>query len=460
MIVTFYNHGTGKAENSINYLLSSKDHTGKLRDVKPDVIKGDAETSIEVINGISRKHKYSSGSINFRNNEKPTKQQIKKIIENFEYVTTGRMPDRVCFFWVLHEDKGNIELHFVAANTDLITGKQIIINPPGFHSQQLINDFQAHWNDELGYDQVVPDPLKASFSALDMKSKGPIAGEGEKQVSNKEYKTKISQVIATKIRSGRINNRDELVNYLEEKGFKIETNSIKGKELKTCIKIERIVSDKNGKAKTQWLTLKGPVFHKNADYKQLVKQADQMTINQKLTPEKRIEILTRLRDGIDYREQFYKKALVIKQRKSTFKIPAKYNIGAKDNVKLPKIDNNKGPKVEVPESSVNKKSNDYVSKNIPNIMNEKSNKGSQNTSNSASSGTPAGNGSIESLNISISSLKNNMTALIVQLSQAPPEKKATIERQINQLKMQILQLQLRLAEAKKAEWNRGNKLSH
>jgi len=39
----------------------------------------------------------------------------------------------------------------------------------GKNTQQLAKDFQAIWNDKLGFSQVIEDPLKAVFSQFDKK---------------------------------------------------------------------------------------------------------------------------------------------------------------------------------------------------------------------------------------------------------------------------------------------------
>ena len=43
MLSKIFNSGTSKGQSPVNYLLGDKDHTGKIRSVKPEVISGDPE---------------------------------------------------------------------------------------------------------------------------------------------------------------------------------------------------------------------------------------------------------------------------------------------------------------------------------------------------------------------------------------------------------------------------------
>ena len=74
MIVRIFKSGTSSGEAPVNYLLSMKDHTGQPRDVAPEVLEGHPATTIAVINNIHRKHRYVSGVIAFRDDEKPTRE--------------------------------------------------------------------------------------------------------------------------------------------------------------------------------------------------------------------------------------------------------------------------------------------------------------------------------------------------------------------------------------------------
>lgn len=79
-----FDTGKGKASSAINYLIGDKDHTGKIRSVKPEIIAGDAKITEQLIDSCTRELKYKSGVVAFGNHEKPTQEQIEKVIFNFE----------------------------------------------------------------------------------------------------------------------------------------------------------------------------------------------------------------------------------------------------------------------------------------------------------------------------------------------------------------------------------------
>jgi len=124
MIVQFFNHGKGKSKSAIGYLLSAKDSEGKVRNPPPEIFYGDKKLTANLIDNNPNEFKYTSGVIAFRDNEKPTNAQLKQIVKAFyEAFAPGLGPDRVNMFIVKHQDKGNIELHFLIPRLDMKTMK-------------------------------------------------------------------------------------------------------------------------------------------------------------------------------------------------------------------------------------------------------------------------------------------------------------------------------------------------
>ena len=87
MIVKFFKHGTGKSGNALRYLLGN-DKDNKPRDPAPEIVAGDLNITKVMIDSNHRKHKYTSGVIAFRDDEKPTPEQLQKIINSFEHCFT------------------------------------------------------------------------------------------------------------------------------------------------------------------------------------------------------------------------------------------------------------------------------------------------------------------------------------------------------------------------------------
>ena len=60
MIIRIFKSGAtkkGGGESPVKYLLSNTDHAGNERAVKPEVLEGNPQTTIDVINSIQRKNK-------------------------------------------------------------------------------------------------------------------------------------------------------------------------------------------------------------------------------------------------------------------------------------------------------------------------------------------------------------------------------------------------------------------
>ncbi len=307
MIVQFFNHGTGKADSAVRYLLQDNDSNGNPRNPKPEIFYGDPDLTKLLIDNNPRKFKYSSGVIAFRDDEKPTEAQLNKIIKDF-YLTfaPGLGPDRLNMLIVRHEDKGNTELHLLIPMIDAKTQKQFNITPPGEASKQMFRDFQAMWNHKLGYAQVVEDPLKAEFSNFDKKVP---AGKTSNTIKNR-----LSVEIPKLIRKGKINNRNELIGFLEERGCTITR---KGMDYIS-------VKFPNQKKATR---LTGPVFSKNSDYKKLVNEADAVLNNTFLNSFQVSRIKVRLEGSTEYRRNFIE---------NRFNKPKRIRKGTTIKPKLPK----------------------------------------------------------------------------------------------------------------------------
>lgn len=253
MIVRIFNSGTSDGEPPVRYLLSDTDHTGEKRSVEPEVLSGRPELTIATINSISRKHKYVSGAIAFRDHEQPSREQIMNVIDRFkEAVCPGLDARHYNSLFVLHRDKGNTEIHFVVPSLELTTGRRLSIHPPGPRNIALYDAFTKVMNHELGYEQVNPDPLKLALS--DFERKVP---EGQRDRSNKLH---LHKHLARAIRRGEITNRDQLCQHLEEQ-FGVDITR-KGADY---ISVKFPGSQKAKR-------MRGPLYRADADYARLLEQ--------------------------------------------------------------------------------------------------------------------------------------------------------------------------------------------
>lgn len=249
MIVRVFSSGRSNGDSPVNYLLSNHDHAGDERSVEPEVLEGHPATTVGIINGISRVHKYVSGVVAFRDEEKPTREQMHQVIDAFHATfVPGLERDRYNALWVLHRDKGNAELHFVFPMADLTTGRRLNIHPPGPKNLALYESFTQVVNHSLGYAQVRPDPYKASAPDYERKS-----GKTDAKRQTGVLMDEIRQAVV----SERVSNRTELCRFLDEELGVTVTRQ--GKDY-LSVKLP-------GASKA--VRLKGELFQEDADYRTL-----------------------------------------------------------------------------------------------------------------------------------------------------------------------------------------------
>lgn len=285
MNVTIFPTGKGGSESAVRYLLSDTDHEGKKRSVIPEILFGDPDTFTTIANATKRQHKYTSGVIAFRDHETITPDQVTTLIETFRatFLPSLKVDENFADFWVMHRDKGNVELHFLVANTELVSTQQLNIHPPGEKNIQFFNAFSAVMNDTFGFAQVVPDPLKIALKPFEAKSPN-----GKK---DKKAKDDFAKVLHTEIVGGFIKDRNQLIGYLKHQGVEVPTIGT------DFITVRLPGAKKNTR-------LKGPLFTKGSDYAALVAEHHQSKIPKHLTPAEAQDQKDKLVAGIEARAAF------------------------------------------------------------------------------------------------------------------------------------------------------------
>lgn len=285
MNITIFSTGKGGAASAVNYLLSPTDHQGKKRSVTPEIISGAPDSFEAIANATTRLHKYTSGVIAFRDHESLTPDQITTLIDTFRatFLPGLKVDENFADFWVMHRDKGNLELHFLIANTELTTGQQLNIHPPGEKNIQFFNAFSAVMNDTFGFAQVVPDPLKIALKPFEAKSPS-----GKK---NKKAKCDFAKVLHAEITNGFIADRNALIGFMKRSGIDVQ------KVGSDFITVRLPGAKKNTR-------LKGPLFTKNSNYAELVRQHHLSKTPKFLTPAEAQEQKNRLVVGIEARAAF------------------------------------------------------------------------------------------------------------------------------------------------------------
>lgn len=291
MNITIFPTGKGGAESAVKYLLSDTDHEKKKRSVLPEILFGDPNTFIEIANSTKRQHKYTSGVIAFRDgleSQSITPEQITTLIETFRstFLPGLKVDENFADFWVMHRDKGNVEIHFLYANTELVSNSQLNIHPPGEKNIQFFNAFSAVMNDNFGFAQVVPDPLKIALK--DFEAKSP---NGKK---DKKAKHEVAKLIHSGILDGSIANRDQLIAFIEDN---VGPVTRAGEDYISVLL--------PGTAKPK--RFRGELFKAAGDYKQLVAEHHQSKIPKFLTPEESKDQQEKLIAGIRARTTFNRK---------------------------------------------------------------------------------------------------------------------------------------------------------
>ncbi|WP_298610354.1 relaxase/mobilization nuclease domain-containing protein [uncultured Thiothrix sp.] len=431
MIMQFFNHGTGKSKSAINYLLQDNDSNGKPRDPKPEIFFGDPELTGLLIDNNTKKFKYTSGVIAFRDEEKPTDAQLRKIIKSiYDTFAPGLGLNRLNMLVVRHEDKGNTELHLLIPMIDAKTMKQFNIDPPGKHATQLVKDFSALWNHKLGYAQVSEDPLRAEFTAYDKKVP---AGK-----SSKTIKERISIEIPKLIRKGKIKDRDDLIKFFEDRGCKITRKGVESISIKFPNQQKAI-------------KLKGPLFSKSSDYKELVQQADKILKSTFLNDFQVSNISNRLQESVNYRKNF---------------IEGRYN----KPKRIPKGSNAYSGKIKIPSKNIPevkpstfKPSNDFSSENISkniddNFLTKLRNSNSKSNESQNATNSPAdrknNSGAVQGIAKSLTSLQAQINSAHADLANAQTlEERIQAETKLFKLMAQRNRLLAELEQARIAELN-------
>ena len=224
MLVKFFNRGTGKGKGPVEYILKETDALGVVREPLPELIKGNPQQTINLIDSLDFKYKYKSGVISFAASDAPTPEQQDAIIKSFEDTAfAGLEPDQYDILWVKHTHTGNdrIELHFVTPRVELTSGKSLNIAPPG--SNKYFEPWRDYWNSSQGWASP-NDPQRArtyypGYQALIDAQNHRLELNGQKPLSRDDARKMITNYLTAYIENGQIQNRNEILTTLEDAGF-------------------------------------------------------------------------------------------------------------------------------------------------------------------------------------------------------------------------------------------------
>lgn len=229
MLVKFFHSGTGKTksgESVRDYLLNDRVNEGSAR-----VLRGNVNLTTRIINDISHFSKtYTAGCLSFEPGVFITHQQIDDVIDSFEQTLLPSLDrDQYQSYWVEHVDKGKLELNFVIANVELLTGNSLTpYYPPA--QKKTVNVWKNLTNLALGLEDP-EDPLyrrnflKQAIHNKDDNEKQsnskpkPNVASGSK--SKKDVVEMLAEQIKTRVNQQLIRNRDDVIDFLHQQKFEV-----------------------------------------------------------------------------------------------------------------------------------------------------------------------------------------------------------------------------------------------
>lgn len=206
MLIKFFARGTGSGRGPVEYVTK-----GEGREAAPPVVlRGEPTRTRELIDGIERQWRYTSGVISFAAEDTPSEADQHQVMDEFECTAfAGLESDQYDILWVRHQhtEGGRVELHFVVPRLELSTGKALNIAPPGW--QRLYDPLRDALNWEKGWARP-DDPERA-------REVQPVR-EGPLRLADREA---ITAFLTDRIMAGDVQDRAGIVRALEEAGLEV-----------------------------------------------------------------------------------------------------------------------------------------------------------------------------------------------------------------------------------------------
>lgn len=235
MIVKIHARGAGRGSGATGYLLG--DYEVEIRE-DATLLRGDPKDIQDLCDSSPYAQKYTSGVLSFEEEDIPEKQK-QLLMDDFEStLLAGLDHDQYSVLWVEHKDKGRLELNFVIPNVELQTGKRL---QPYFDrvDRPLVNAWKDCANHLYGFsDPNDPDKHRHLVTANDLPK--------DKQALSEA----ITEWAWSGIQSGKITDRESLVEALTERGLTV------ARQVKGSISIADPDGGKN-------IRLKGEIYEQN-----------------------------------------------------------------------------------------------------------------------------------------------------------------------------------------------------
>ncbi len=202
MHIKFMAHGTGSGSAAASYLMAEKDHKGEKREAV-EVLRGNPEEVGKLIDSLHFVQRYTSGVIAFAPDDKPTREDVDKLLIEFEKTAfAGLEGNQYSWAAVRHDEpEGGCHVHVIAARVELQSGKSLNIAPPGWES--TFDHLRDAWNYEKNWARP-DDPLRSRLVA-------PTAKDIHRSKSPKEA---INEWLMIQVEKGQISDRNGVLDAL------------------------------------------------------------------------------------------------------------------------------------------------------------------------------------------------------------------------------------------------------
>lgn len=220
----------------VDYLLGNKG-----RSAAPELLRGNEAITRQLLIEATGKRAYTTGVCSFEELASDVPFEVQEeIMDLYEKTLMAGFPsDHYDMIWVRHTDKGGrLELNWHIVNQDLKTGRVI---QPYYHKQDQFRLDLAK--------QIIND--KYGFASPDDPSRERELTAENNFGSRKEVQEKINNAILNELNHDRINNRDDVINYL---------NNINGVEVSKVTASAISIKITNNDDFKKPIRLKGAIF--------------------------------------------------------------------------------------------------------------------------------------------------------------------------------------------------------
>jgi hypothetical protein len=224
MLIKFFPNGKGGGAGPVEYLtartvLAYDDNRDLIRDASgqpitvtreplPEVMRGDPQGMIELIDACPHKWTYRAGVVSFAREDAPTEDQQQEVIDRFEEIAfAGLDADRYACLWVRHTHEDRVELHFCTPRMELHSGRSLNIAPPGY--ERAFDSLRDLMNKTHGW----ADPMNVERAA-EVK---PVSEAPDRAAGRDGLHTWIGDQISM----GLIEDRTGMVAALTDAGFEV-----------------------------------------------------------------------------------------------------------------------------------------------------------------------------------------------------------------------------------------------